>query len=80
MNYKTSGVCASNIEVVVSNDIIEDVKFVGGCDGNLKGIVNLVKGMKVDEVIEKLQGISCKTKSTSCPDQLANALRQLNSN
>ncbi|AWK51850.1 TIGR03905 family TSCPD domain-containing protein [Clostridium beijerinckii] len=73
-SYKTSGVCSSVINLEITNNIVENVEFVGGCAGNLLGIGHLVKGMPVDEVIDKLGGISCKTKGTSCPDQLSKAL------
>lgn len=72
--YKTNGVCSTTIQLEVENDIVESVKYIGGCHGNLQGISALVKGMKVDEVIEKLSGIKCGFKKTSCPDQLAKAL------
>lgn len=74
MNYKTRGTCASMINFEVNNDIVESVSFTGGCNGNLQGISSLVCGMKVDDVIEKLKGIKCGFKDTSCPDQLARAL------
>ncbi len=74
MVYKTRGVCAREIHVDVENDIINNVTFIGGCNGNTKGISSLVKGMHVDDVIKKLKGIDCNFKGTSCPDQLANAL------
>ncbi len=64
------------IDFEVNGDVIESVSFTGGCNGNLKGISSLVKGMKVDDAIEKLQGIKCGFKNTSCPDQLAHALMQ----
>lgn len=76
MEYKPVGVCSKLIRVDVENDVVENVEFVGGCNGNLKGICSLVKGMKVDEAISRLQGITCGYKSTSCPDQLAYALKQ----
>ena len=72
--YKTSGVCASEIHVDIKNNVIENVEFVRGCPGNLFGISVLVKGMNIDEAIEKLKGIDCKKKGTSCPDQLSKAL------
>ena len=72
--YKTTGVCSSTINIEIVNNVIESVEFIGGCAGNLLGIGHLVKGMTVDEVIEKLHGIHCKTKPTSCPDQLSLAL------
>lgn len=76
MEYKPVGVCSQLIRVDVENDIIENIEFVGGCNGNLKGICSLVKGMKVDDAISRLQGITCGYKPTSCPDQLAYALKQ----
>lgn len=72
--FKTTGVCSREIEVEVKNGIIEEVKFIGGCDGNTKGIASLVKGMKIEDVKERLRGITCKSKLTSCPDQLAQIL------
>ena len=73
--YKTQGTCSRSIEIEIENDRVVDVNFVGGCNGNLKGISSLVKGLTVDEVIEKLEGITCGFKGTSCPDQLAKALK-----
>ncbi|BEG98703.1 TIGR03905 family TSCPD domain-containing protein [Bacteroides sedimenti] len=75
--YKTSGTCSSYISVEVENGILKDVAFQGGCNGNLKGICELVKGMPVEVVISKLEGISCGGRPTSCPDQLCQALRQV---
>lgn len=72
--YKTSGVCSSKIDIEISNDIIQSVTFTGGCNGNLSGIGQLVKGMKVDDVIDRLNGVLCGNKGTSCPDQLSKAL------
>ncbi|MBQ6887795.1 MAG: TIGR03905 family TSCPD domain-containing protein [Lachnospiraceae bacterium] len=77
MVYKTSGTCSSAIDVELNNGIIESVKFTGGCNGNLQGISSLVKGMKAEDAIEKLKGIRCGMKSTSCPDQLAKALESM---
>lgn len=81
MKYKTSGVCAREINIEVDevdgSKIIKSVDFVGGCSGNTGGISNLVKGMPVDEVINRLEGVKCGFKNTSCPDQLAHALREL---
>lgn len=77
MQYKTSGTCSTLIDLEVDGDIIKSVAFTGGCNGNLKGICSLVRGMKVDDAIEKLQGIKCGFKNTSCPDQLAKALIQI---
>ena len=76
MDYKTHGVCSSMIHVELDGDKIKDVDFVGGCNGNLQGISSLVKGMKVEDAIERLDGIKCGSKATSCPDQLAKALKQ----
>lgn len=73
-SYKTSGVCSSTINLEIADNIVENVEFIGGCAGNLLGIGHLVKGMPVDEVIERLEGIDCKNKGTSCPDQLSKAL------
>ncbi len=78
--YKTSGVCSRSIEIEIENDILLNVKYEGGCNGNLQGISALVKGLSVDEVIEKLQNIRCGFKSTSCPAQLAAALKQYKAN
>ena len=76
--YNTQGTCSRQIIIDVDdNGIIEQVTFVGGCNGNTKGISSLVKGMKIDEVITKLQGITCGFRPTSCPDQLATALKQI---
>ena len=76
--YNTKGTCSAQIIIDVDGkDIIENIQFIGGCNGNTKGISQLVKGMKVEEVIEKLQGITCGFRSTSCPDQLATALKQI---
>lgn len=73
-SYKTSGVCSSTINLEIINNVVENVEFVGGCAGNLLGIGQLVKGMTVDEVIDKLKGVDCKNRGTSCPDQLSKAL------
>lgn len=77
MQYKTSGTCSSMINIEVDGDVVKSVAFTGGCNGNLKGICSLVQGMKIDEVIERLGGIKCGFKDTSCPDQLARALTQI---
>lgn len=77
MVYRTKGTCSSAIEIEAADGVIESVSFVGGCNGNLKGIAALVKGMKVEDAIEKLEGIRCGMKPTSCPDQLAQALKTL---
>ena len=77
INYTTQGTCTKSIEVEVENGIVKNVCFTGGCNGNLQGIGALVKGMKVDEVITRLEGIRCGSKLTSCPDQLCKALHSL---
>ena len=74
--YKTKGTCSIQIRLELDGDIVRNVSFFGGCDGNLKGIPRLVEGMTVDEVERRLSGITCGWKSTSCPDQLARAVRQ----
>ena len=75
--YKTNGVCSRSIDIEVQDGIVKNVKFNGGCHGNTQGIAALVKGMKVEDVINKLENITCGFKSTSCPDQLAKALKQI---
>ena len=74
-SYRTSGTCSSQIDLEVEDGILKEVHFIGGCNGNLKGISALVKGMKVEEVISRLEGIRCGYKPTSCPDQLCQALK-----
>ncbi len=76
ITYKTEGTCSTHIEVEVENGIVKDVAFWGGCNGNLQGICRLVKGLKAEEVIAKLEGIQCGHRPTSCPDQLSKAIRQ----
>jgi uncharacterized protein (TIGR03905 family) len=76
MQYKTQGVCSQLINYDIDDDgKVRNVSFVGGCNGNLQGIGKLVEGMSADEVIERLEGIKCGFKNTSCPDQLAKALQ-----
>jgi uncharacterized protein (TIGR03905 family) len=76
--FTPSGVCSKAIDVTADeNGIIQQVHFVGGCNGNLQGISKLVTGQKIDDVIEKLRGIRCGMKTTSCPDQLSEALKTL---
>lgn len=75
--YSTRGVCSQAIEIYLEDDVVKRVQFYGGCNGNTQGISQLVRGMKADEVIARLEGISCNGKGTSCPDQLARALRQM---
>ena len=74
--YKTKGTCSRQILVDVENGIVNSVEFVGGCSGNTQGIASLVKGMNVEDVIARCEGIRCGFKDTSCPDQLAKALRE----
>ncbi|WP_317366908.1 TIGR03905 family TSCPD domain-containing protein [uncultured Tyzzerella sp.] len=75
-NFDTKGVCAKNIQFELDGDIVKSVSFNGGCNGNLKGIASLVEGLKVEDVIKKLEGLTCGNKDTSCPDQLAKALKE----
>ena len=77
LTYKTQGTCSSHIEIEVEDGVIKEVFYWGGCNGNLQGISRLVKGMKVDDVIAKLEGVRCGNRATSCPDQLCKALRQM---
>ncbi len=75
--YKTKGTCSRQIDVTLTDDgIVEEVVFLGGCSGNTTGISALVKGMKAEDAISRLSGIKCGFKPTSCPDQLANALKE----
>lgn len=74
MKYRTSGTCASAIDIELDGDIIKSVSFTGGCNGNLQGISALVTGMKAQDAIDRIKGIRCGFKPTSCPDQLARAL------
>ena len=77
MVYKTSGVCSSAISFDIDDSgKVHDVKFQGGCSGNTQGVASLCRGMKADEVVERLRGIRCGAKPTSCPDQLARALEE----
>lgn len=78
--YTTKGVCSKQIEIDVENDIVVSVRFTGGCSGNTQGVSALVAGLTVDQVIERLEGIRCGFKATSCPDQLATALKQYKEN
>ncbi len=74
--YKTTGTCSQRILFEINDNIISNVQFIGGCNGNLQGISKLVEGMDVDQVIERIAGIHCGMKPTSCPDQLAKALKE----
>lgn len=73
--YKTSGTCSQLICIDIEGDVVKDVKFTGGCNGNLKAVSALVKGLKIDEVENRVGGITCSGRPTSCADQLAKALR-----
>ena len=75
--YKTKGTCSREITFSVEDGKVKNVQFFGGCNGNLKGIGALVEGMDIDDVIARVEGIHCGMKSTSCPDQLAQALKQV---
>ena len=75
--YKTKGVCSQMITFEVNEGIVSNVQYFGGCNGNLKGIAALVEGMEIDNVISRIEGIRCGMKATSCPDQLAQALKEV---
>lgn len=75
VQYQPQGVCSKMMQFRIKNDVIEDLEVVGGCSGNLGGIASLVKGMNIQAVVEKLQGLRCGKRSTSCPDQLSIALK-----
>ena len=74
IEYKTKGTCSRQINVQITDGIIDSVEFVGGCNGNTKGIAQLVKGMKAEDIIARVKGTDCRGRGTSCPDQLALAL------
>ena len=76
MVYKPTGVCSMEIHVDLDGDVIKNVQFVGGCSGNTQGVARLVQGMKATDAIARLEGIHCGPRPTSCPDQLAQALKQ----
>lgn len=76
MEYRTKGVCSRMIKLELDGDIIRSVEFIGGCSGNTQGVARLIQGMKVDDAIARIEGIKCGPRPTSCPDQLAQALRQ----
>lgn len=75
--FKPQGVCSQLIEIETEGNIIQDVRFTGGCNGNLQGISALLKGMTVENAIDRLSGIRCGFKDTSCPDQLSRALKAM---
>lgn len=76
LKYKTHGTCSQQIDIELKDGVIDSVKFTGGCHGNLQGVSALVKGMKPEEAISRLKGIRCGMKPTSCPDQMAQALKK----
>ncbi len=78
-SYKTHGTCSREIQFEIEDNIIKEVRFIGGCMGNTQGVAALVKGYDVDEAIRRLKGIDCQGRGTSCPDQLALALEQYKS-
>ena len=78
--YKTKGTCSQMIYFDVEENKVKNVQFIGGCNGNLKGIAALVEGMAIDDVIARVEGVKCGMKSTSCPDQLAQALKAAKAN
>ncbi len=75
--YKTSGTCSAQIDFDIEDNKIYNLKFIGGCNGNLKGIAALVEGQDINTVKDKLKGIKCGFRNTSCPDQLASALEEI---
>ena len=76
VEYTPKGVCSRKIEIDIENGIINKVRFVGGCNGNTQGISKLVEGMKAEDGISRLEGVNCNGRGTSCPDQLAKALKE----
>lgn len=76
-SYKTKGTCSREITFDIEGNVVRNVKFVMGCQGNTEGVARLVEGMTVDEVISRLEGINCRGRGTSCPDQLAQALKSI---
>lgn len=78
--YRTKGTCSRSISFEIDDGKVKNVRFEGGCNGNLKGIAALVEGMKVEDVINRVEGIRCGFKTTSCPDQLAKALQEVKEN
>ena len=76
MTYKTKGVCSQKIDFEIIDNKVTNVQFMGGCNGNTQGVARLVEGMDVNEAISRLEGIQCGFRGTSCPDQLAQAIKQ----
>ena len=77
LDYRTRGVCSRMVHVAVEDGVVTEASFLGGCNGNTQGVAALVRGMRVEEAIERLSGIDCGGRGTSCPDQLAKALREV---
>ena len=78
MTFQTQGVCSRQINFEVKDNKVENVEFVGGCAGNTQGVAALIQGMDIDEAISRIEGIDCRGRGTSCPDQLAKVLKSLN--
>lgn len=78
ISFTPTGVCSRKIDITVDGDTVKHVEFTGGCHGNAQAVARLVEGMKTEEVITRLTGINCRSRGTSCPDQLARALRTMN--
>ena len=76
ISYQTTGTCSKQINILIKENKIIDIEFIGGCNGNLKGIRNLVLGQDIEEIAKKLKGITCGARPTSCPDQLAICLEE----
>ena len=76
MQYRPKGVCSQSIDFDIEDNKVKNVSFVGGCSGNLQGISRLIEGLDVNEAISRIEGLRCGFKSTSCPDQLAKALKE----
>lgn len=74
--YMTRGVCSRAIDIEIENGVIASVRFVGGCAGNTQGVAALIRGMRIEDALERIEGIDCRGRGTSCPDQLARALRE----
>ena len=75
-SYKTKGTCSTQIDLELDGNVVHNVKFTGGCNGNLKGICSIVRGMKAEQVIERFENVKCGFRSTSCPDQIAKNLKK----
>ena len=80
ITYATKGVCSRQIDIELEGNVIKEVKFMGGCSGNTQGVAALLVGMEIDEAITRLEGIKCHVKPTSCPDQVACALKEYKAN